>query len=140
MRYAGLEKLFVSPCCGSESACCVRLLVPQEYQATHSSSLVASNLLACCLYSEGAGASAMRIYHLLGEEARREEAFFIEHNDLLRHNAAVFQKGERGLSVWGPLVNLLHEARLNLALIHLRQGNYSGALDLMRDFVPTSLT
>lgn len=82
----------------------------------------------------------MRIYHLLGEEARREETFFIEHNDLLRHNAAVFQKGEKGLSVWGSLAKLLPEARLNLALVHLQHGNYSAALGLMRDFDPTSLT
>ncbi|CBZ53143.1 conserved hypothetical protein [Neospora caninum Liverpool] len=112
----------------------------KEYQACHSTSLVASNLFACCLYEEDADASALKIYHLLGEEAGREETFFIQHNDILRHNACVFENGARGLQVWGPLINILPEARLNLTLLHIRNGDYSSAFDLMRDYEPTTTT
>ncbi|PFH33461.1 hypothetical protein BESB_076780 [Besnoitia besnoiti] len=108
----------------------------KEYEGCHARSLVASNLLACCLYEEDAASSAMEIYHLLGHEADREESFFIQHNDLLRHNACVFQKGEKGLQVWRALIGIIPEARLNLTLLHMRTGDYESAFSLMHDFDP----
>ncbi|KFH01237.1 putative tetratricopeptide repeat protein 26 [Toxoplasma gondii MAS] len=112
----------------------------KDYQACRTTSVVASNVMACCLYEEDADASALKIYHLLGEEAGREETFFIQHNDILRHNACVFENGRRGLQVWGPLVKILPEARLNLTLLHISNGDYSSAFELMRDYEPATTT
>ena len=42
--------------------------------------------------------------------------------DLLRHNLVIFRGGEGALQVLPQLLGVIPEARLNLAIYHLKQG------------------
>lgn len=42
--------------------------------------------------------------------------------DLLRHNLVIFRGGEGALQVFPPLLGVVTEARLNLAIYYLKQG------------------
>ncbi|ORZ36831.1 tetratricopeptide repeat protein 26 [Catenaria anguillulae PL171] len=58
--------------------------------------------------------------------------------DILRHNLVVFRNGEGALGVLEPLVDVVPEARLNLALWHLRHDDMVAAYELMKDVDPAS--
>lgn len=57
--------------------------------------------------------------------------------DLFKHNLVVFQNGEGALQVLPSLVDVIPEARLNLVIYYLRQGNIADAYDLMNDVDPS---
>jgi intraflagellar transport protein 56 len=52
-------------------------------------------------------------------------------NVLIAHNRVVFQDGQTALKVWPGLVGKIPEARLNLAIYFLRQGETEAAAELM---------
>ncbi len=49
----------------------------------------------------------------------------------------VFQNGESALQILPPLVDVIPEARLNLVIYYLKQGNINEAYDLMKDVDPS---
>ncbi|KAG7266118.1 hypothetical protein CRUP_028120 [Coryphaenoides rupestris] len=55
--------------------------------------------------------------------------------ELIRHNLVVFRGGEGALQVLPPLIDVIPEARLNLVIYYLRQGE---AYNLIKDLVPTT--
>lgn len=57
--------------------------------------------------------------------------------DLFKHNLVVFQNGDGALQVLPSLVDVIPEARLNLVIYYLRQGNIADAYDLMKDVDPS---
>lgn len=68
-------------------------------------------------------------------KARRSSTFkFCE--DLIKHNMVVFREGEGALQVLPALVDILPEARLNLVIYYLRQGENEEAYELIKDLEP----
>lgn len=57
--------------------------------------------------------------------------------DLFKHNLVVFQNGEGALQVLPSLVDVIPEARLNLVIYYLKQGNIMEAYELMKDVEPS---
>jgi intraflagellar transport protein 56 len=57
---------------------------------------------------------------------------------LIRHNLVVFRNGELALQVLPALIDLIPEARLNLAIYQLRQKNVSAALKLLDSLQPSA--
>ncbi len=57
--------------------------------------------------------------------------------DLFKHNLVVFQNGEAALQTLPPLVDVIPEARLNLVIYYLKQGNIAEAHELMKDIDPS---
>lgn len=57
--------------------------------------------------------------------------------ELFKHNLVVFQNGDGALQVLPPLVDVIPEARLNLVIYYLKQGNIGEAFDLMKDVEPS---
>ncbi|XP_037039467.1 intraflagellar transport protein 56 [Bradysia coprophila] len=58
-------------------------------------------------------------------------------SDLIKHNLVVFRGGEGALQVFPMLIDIVPEARLNLAIYYLRGGDVSKAEDLMKDVQPS---
>eukprot|EP00804_Cyclotella_cryptica_P000538 CCRYP_009952-RA/>CCRYP_009952-RA protein AED:0.13 eAED:0.13 QI:0/0.5/0/1/1/1/3/0/555 len=58
----------------------------------------------------------------------------IQENELIRHNMAVFKEGEKAIKVFPNLLERVPEARLNLAIYYLRNGEIQAASDLLDAF------
>ncbi|XP_050440578.1 intraflagellar transport protein 56 [Adelges cooleyi] len=103
------------------------------YIKKYPDSMILLNLKACNLYRlyDGKAAEA-ELKNLI---ARRSSTFkFCE--DLIKHNMVVFRDGEGALQVLPPLVDILPEARLNLVVYYLKQGNNEEAYELIKDLEP----
>lgn len=103
----------------------------QAYLTCRPTSLIASNLKACNIFRMYNGRAAEAEFKNLAESGVN-----IDESDLMRHNLCVFRGGEGALKVLPGLVEVLPEARLNLVVFHLRQGNVQEAYDLMRNVDP----
>lgn len=57
---------------------------------------------------------------------------------LILHNKVVFQNGEGALKVLPELIGVIPEARLNLVIYYLKQGEFKEAYDLMVEVEPTT--
>jgi intraflagellar transport protein 56 len=57
--------------------------------------------------------------------------------ELFKHNLVVFGNGEGALQTLQPLVDVIPEARLNLVIYYLKQGNVHEAYELMKDVDPS---
>ena len=90
-------------------------------------SIIAANIKACCLFNLGSPEAALEVLNSHCDSRTMEE------NDLVRHNQVVFQEGERALQVLPKLVNHIPEARLNLAIYYLKQGELDAAVELIGD-------
>ena len=55
---------------------------------------------------------------------------------LVKHNQVVFRSGEGALQVFPPLVGVIPEARLNLTIHSLKNGEIQEAHNLMKDVEP----
>ena len=62
----------------------------------------------------------------------------LKENDLLRHNMVVFTDGQKALQVLPSLINFLPEAKLNLAIYYLRNGEVSDAAEILEDLEPSA--
>ncbi|CAF1609846.1 unnamed protein product, partial [Didymodactylos carnosus] len=90
------------------------------YLKKHPESATAINLSACNQY---------RLYN--GKAAENDLKQFLEKmstsfnyaKELFRHNMVVFQNGEGALQVLPALVDVIPEARLNLVVYYLKEGN-----------------
>tara|TARA_B110000971_G_scaffold220644_1_gene264847 strand:- start:1104 stop:2198 length:1095 start_codon:yes stop_codon:yes gene_type:complete len=64
----------------------------------------------------------------------------VSENDLVKHNRVVFRGGEDAKRAWTPLLGnpTLPEARLNLCVFHLNNGNSFDAFQLLKDCEPAT--
>lgn len=101
------------------------------YLSQHSDSTIAINLKAC---------NRFRLFS--GRVAEQEIKNIADNGtfgaDLIRHNLVVFRNGEGALRVLPGLLNIVPEARLNLAIYYLKQGEVQEAHALMKQLQPTS--
>ena len=116
----------------------VSLEILAPYLQQHSDSATAMNLKACNHYKlyDGKAAEA-ELRPILDSLHSSSPTNTIEH-DLLRHNLVVFRNGDNALPTLTPLLDLIPEARLNLAIHHLRQHRIAEADELMRALEPTT--
>lgn len=101
------------------------------YLIKHPDSTVAINLKACNRFrlSNGRAADA-ELKSLIANDGNFGA-------DLIRHNLVVFRNGENALQVLPGLVDIIPEARLNLAIHYLRAGDVNRAEELMRGVQPS---
>ena len=121
----------------------VSLEILQPYIAQHPDSATAMNLKACNhykLYDGKAAETELKpiIDTLTSTSTAAANSSHTLENDILRHNLVVFRNGDQALSTLTPLVDLIPEARLNLAIHHLRQHQVNEADVLMRELEPTT--
>lgn len=100
------------------------------YLNHHPDSTIAINLKAC------------NRFRLFNGRAAEQEIKNIADNgtfgaDLIRHNLVVFRNGDGALQTFPSLLNIIPEARLNLAIFYLRRGDISEAHSLMKEIQPT---
>jgi intraflagellar transport protein 56 len=100
------------------------------YLAQHPDSTIAINLKAC------------NRFRLFNGRAAEQEIKNISDNgtfgaDLIKHNLVVFRNGEGALQVLPQLIDIVPEARLNLAIHYLKRGEIQEAHQLMREVQPT---
>lgn len=100
------------------------------YLTKYPDSIIAINLKAC---------NRFRLF-----DGRTAEVFIKNlHNngtfgsDLVKHNMVVFRMGEGALQTFPSQIDIIPEARLNLAIYYLRGGDVNKAEDLMKDVKPS---
>uniref|UniRef100_A0A0A1X1Y2 Tetratricopeptide repeat protein 26 n=1 Tax=Zeugodacus cucurbitae TaxID=28588 RepID=A0A0A1X1Y2_ZEUCU len=100
------------------------------YLAKHKDSTIATNLKAC---------NRFRLFN--GRVAEQEIQNIADNGtfgaDLIRHNLVVFRNGEGAMQTFPTLLNIVPEARLNLAIYHLKNGNVQEAHALIKELQPT---
>jgi intraflagellar transport protein 56 len=100
-------------------------------------SVMAANLKACNHYrlydGKAAEAELKHILDVLASSSQNAE------DDLLQHNLVVFRGGENSQTVLPPLIDAIPEARLNLAVCHLRNNEFTEAHELMKDIKPSTV-
>lgn len=102
------------------------------YLAQHPTSTVAGNLKACNVF---------RLYNGKSAETELKQISSDQHTfgqDLVKHNLVVFRNGEGALKVLPELVDVVPEARLNLAGHRLRNREPLEARELLEPLQPTS--
>ncbi|CAK1595869.1 unnamed protein product [Parnassius mnemosyne] len=102
------------------------------YLAQHPTSTIAGNLKACNLF---------RLYNGKAAENELKQIASDQHTfgqDLVKHNMIVFRNGEGALKVLPELVDVVPEARLNLAGVRLRRGEALEARELLRPLEPSA--
>lgn len=98
------------------------------YLTRHPDSTVAINLRAC---------NKFRLFNRMEQEVRNSlEAGTAFGSELLRHNAVVFSGGEGALNVLPQLIDVVPEARLNLAIFYMKRGEATEAYQLMKSIEP----
>ncbi|XP_064406103.1 intraflagellar transport protein 56-like [Halichondria panicea] len=105
------------------------------YVQQHPDSVVAINLKACNFFKLYNGKAAEAELKVLMDMASTSLTFA---KDLLRHNLVIFRGGEGALQVLPQLLGVIPEARLNLAIYHLKQDNVEDAYALIKDLEPSS--
>lgn len=113
----------------------VSLEILAAYLQAHPDSSIALNLKACNQFRLYDGKAAEAELAPLTKEAVTVEKI---ESKLVRHNIVVFQNGERALQILPPLVGVVPEARLNLVIYHMHNGEVQEAFDLMKDVEPAS--
>lgn len=103
------------------------------YLTKHSDSIVAINLKACNRFRLFDGRAAEGFVRSL-DNGSNSGSFG---SDLVRHNLVVFRGGEGALQVFPGLLDIVPEARLNLAIYYLRGGDVKKAEELMKDVQPS---
>ena len=132
-------QLYVSMCYYKLDYYDVSLEILAPYTAAHPDSLTALNLKACNHYKlyDGKAAEA-ELRPVLEQLSGGSSSSASLDNDLIRHNLVVFRNGEAALSTLTPLLSVIPEARLNLAIHHLRAHQVEQAEALMRELQPST--
>jgi intraflagellar transport protein 56 len=100
------------------------------YLASYPDSTIATNLKACNRFRMFNGQAAEQdLKHLLDENERFG-------SDLIRHNLVVFRNGEGALQILPELLDIIPEARLNLAIHHLKRNQIQDAHQMIKDIQP----
>lgn len=105
------------------------------YVQQNPDSAIAINLKACNYYKLYNGKAAEAELKVLMDMSTSTFTFAKE---LLRHNLVIFRSGEGALQVLPPLVGVIPEAKLNLAIYHLKNENIDEAYKLIQDLEPSS--
>ncbi|XP_054242632.1 intraflagellar transport protein 56 isoform X1 [Indicator indicator] len=113
----------------------VSLEVLSVYLQRVPDSIIALNLKACNRFRLSDGKAAEAELKNLTDSASSSLEFGKE---LIKHNLVVFQGGEGALQVLPPLVDVIPEARLNLVIYYLQQGDVKEAYNLIKDLEPTA--
>lgn len=101
------------------------------YSAKFPDSIIAINLKACNRFKLANGRAAeMELRNLINADD-------IFGADLIKHNMVVFRNGEGALHVLPELVDIIPEARLNLAIHYLRSYDVDKAQDLLKSVQPS---
>lgn len=101
------------------------------YLTKHPDSIIAINLKACNRFRLSNGRAAeLELKNLISTDG-------IFGADLIKHNLVVFRNGEGALHILPGLVDIIPEARLNLAIHYLRAGDVDKADELMKNVQPT---
>ncbi|XP_055604983.1 intraflagellar transport protein 56-like [Uranotaenia lowii] len=104
--------------------------VLELYLNQHPDSTIAINLKAC---------NRFRLFN--GRAAEQEIKNIVDSgtfgSDLIKHNLVVFRNGEGALQVLPQLIDIVPEARLNLAIHHLRRHEIQEAHQLMKEVQPS---
>jgi intraflagellar transport protein 56 len=120
------------------------------YLQRYPDSVTAINLKACNhfrLYNGKAAEHELRtlLDQMIGTQSNPESMSHgsrsnrqVFAQDILRHNLVVFKNGDGALRVLPNLVDVVPEARLNLAIYHLRHDEPIAAYELMKDVDPAS--
>eukprot|EP00471_Norrisiella_sphaerica_P003952 CAMPEP_0184482854 /NCGR_PEP_ID=MMETSP0113_2-20130426/4445_1 /TAXON_ID=91329 /ORGANISM="Norrisiella sphaerica, Strain BC52" /LENGTH=561 /DNA_ID=CAMNT_0026862857 /DNA_START=81 /DNA_END=1766 /DNA_ORIENTATION=- len=111
----------------------VSLDILGPYFQVDPTSITAVNLKACNhfkLYNGKAGESELKV--VLDQLGSASD------NVIIKHNLVVFRNGENALKVLPPILDLIPEARLNLVIYNLRNGDIQEAYDLMEELEPTT--
>lgn len=78
-------------------------------------------------------------YTLEQEELRELDSIkFLPDSNVSRHNTVVFNNGDDSLETLPLLLDIIPEARLNLATYHLINSNYNEAYNLLKSLKPRS--
>jgi len=113
----------------------VSLEILAAYLQAHPDSSIALNLKACNQFRLYDGKAAEAELAPLTKEALTVDKI---ESKLVRHNMVVFTNGERALQILPPLVGVVPEARLNLVIYHMHNGEVQEAFELMKDVEPSS--
>jgi intraflagellar transport protein 56 len=105
------------------------------YLQNHTDSVVAINLKACNHFKLYNGKAAENELKLLTDNSHPNFKFA---EDLIKHNLVVFRSGEGALQVLPDLVDVIPEARLNLAIYYLKNDETLAAYNLMKDVEPST--
>lgn len=104
------------------------------YLQAHPASAFGVNLKACNHFKLYNGKAAETELKALADAGHALEA-----DPILRHNAVVFRGGDGALLALPPLVDALPEARLNLAIFHLKGGRLHDAAGVLAAVEPTTV-
>lgn len=107
-----------------------------QYLGVNSDSAVALNLKACA-YFQLFGADIAESQLLQIRKFASASYSFID--SIIKHNVVIFHNGEDGFTVLPQLVDVLPEARFNLALLYMRQNNSAEAYNLLQSFQPSDI-
>ncbi|KAL3696651.1 hypothetical protein R1sor_010727 [Riccia sorocarpa] len=111
----------------------VSLEVLNNYLQVYPDSSLSVNLKACNNFKlsncQAAEADMKALENACGGEVE---------NDLVRHNQVVFRNGEGSLQVFHPLVDILPEARLNLAIYYLKSNQAEEAREMIKSMEPST--
>ena len=105
-----------------------------EYLKSYPDSVLANNLAAAIQFQLNSEAQAREVLKRL--QKNFEGADLSSQYDSLAHNECVFNGGENALKVFPPLVDIFPEAKLNLVIYHMKQGNWQDAYQLVSDLEP----
>lgn len=105
-----------------------------SYLRVHPNSSSAVNAKACNIYKLQGGRAADKELKALEETVGKSAA----QTDLIRHNHVVFRGGENSKQTLRRMLGFPEEARLNLAILHIREGEYDEALDLVSTLTPSN--
>ena len=98
--------------------------VSQEMLATyvqmHPDSIMATNLKACNNYRLYSGKAAEAELKQLMDQLSSNYVFGQE---IIKHNLVIFRNGDGALQVLPGLIGIIPEAKLNLAIYHLKHSN-----------------
>lgn len=106
-----------------------------SYVQNHPDSAIAINLKACNVYKLYNGKAAETELKVFTDMASPTFTFA---KDLLRHNLVIFRNGDGALQTFPQLLGVVPEARLNLAIYHLKHDNIEEAYALICDLEPSS--
>ncbi|KAF0978525.1 hypothetical protein FDP41_002345 [Naegleria fowleri] len=111
----------------------ISLEVLNSYLQKHPNSPTALNLKACNIFKTYSGKKAEAVLQPIVE---LQQTSHTSENYLIKHNMVVFRNGENALQVLPPLLDVLPEARLNLVIYHLKNGDVDEAYELIKDLEP----
>ena len=111
----------------------ISLEVLSSYLQKHPDSPTALNLRACNIFKTYSGKKAEAVLQPIIE---LQQTSHTAENYLIKHNMVVFRSGENALQVLPPLLDILPEAKLNLVIYHLKNGDVDEAYELIKDLEP----